>query len=69
MFKRCIALLLLAGALLPGTAIRLSFLAVVLAVYLPLAWLGLLTAEERESVRGIMRGSDAGVDGSSRQAA
>ncbi|HMA25555.1 MAG TPA: lipid II flippase MurJ, partial [Gemmatimonadaceae bacterium] len=60
---------LLAGALLPGTAARLSFLAVVLAVYLPVAWLGLITAEERESVRGIMRGTVAGVDGSSRQAA
>ena len=60
---------LLAGALLPGTAARLSFLAVVLAIYLPIAWLGLITAEERASVRGIMRGSVAGVDGSSRQAA
>jgi len=60
---------LLAGALLPGTAARLSFLAAVLSVYLPVAWLGLITPEERESVRGVMRGSVAGVEGSSRQAA
>jgi O-antigen/teichoic acid export membrane protein len=60
---------LLAGALLPGTASRLSFLAVVLVIYLPVAWLGLITAEERESVRGLMRGSLASVDGTSRRAA
>lgn len=60
---------LLVGALLPGTAARLSFLALVLAVYLPVAWLGLITAEERESVRGVMRGSVVGVDETSRQAA
>jgi O-antigen/teichoic acid export membrane protein len=60
---------LLAGALVPGTAMRLSFLALVLTVYLPVAWFGLITAEERESIRGIMRGSVAGLDETSRQIA
>lgn len=60
---------LLTGALVPGTAMRLSFLALVLTVYLPVAWFGLITAEERESIRGIMRGSVAGLDETSRQIA
>jgi O-antigen/teichoic acid export membrane protein len=60
---------LLVGALLPGTLTRVGFVVVSLAVYLPMAWYGLITPDERQSVRDMMRGSLATIGESSRQAA
>ena len=42
---------------------------IALAVYIPLAWYGLITAEERQSVRDIVRGSLSTLEESTRQAA
>jgi O-antigen/teichoic acid export membrane protein len=60
---------LLVGALLPTSASRLAYIFVAAAVYLPLAWFGLVTPGERQAARRIMRRSMTPIDDSSRQAA
>jgi len=60
---------LLVGALLPGTVPRMAYLFACGAAYLPIAWFGLVTANERQAVRRIMRRSMTTIDDSSRQAA
>lgn len=63
------SVVLLVGALLPSTMTRVAYLSACAAVYLPVAWFGLVTENERQAVRRIMRRSMTTIDDSSRQAA
>jgi O-antigen/teichoic acid export membrane protein len=63
------ALALAVGALLPGTTARIAYVFAAGAVYLPVAWFGLITPSERQAVRRIMRRSVSTIDDPSRQAA
>jgi O-antigen/teichoic acid export membrane protein len=62
-------LALLVGALLPGTVPRVAYVFACAAVYLPVAWFGLVTAGERDAVRRMLRRSMTTIDDPSRQAA
>jgi O-antigen/teichoic acid export membrane protein len=62
-------LALLVGALLPGTVPRVAYVFACAAVYLPVAWFGLVTAGERDTVRRMLRRSMTTIDDPSRQAA
>jgi hypothetical protein len=61
--------LLLVGALLPGTVARVAYVFACAAVYLPVAWFGLVTAGERDAVRRLLHRSLTTIDDPSRQAA
>jgi O-antigen/teichoic acid export membrane protein len=63
------ALALLVGALLPGTAARIAYVFASAAVYLPVAWFGLVTPSERQALRRILRRPVRAIDDPSRQAA
>jgi hypothetical protein len=62
-------LALLVGAMLPGTMARIAYVFAAAAVYLPVAWFGLITPSERQAVRRLMRRSMPTIDDPSRQAA
>jgi O-antigen/teichoic acid export membrane protein len=61
-------LALLIGALLPSATARIAYLFAAAAIYLPIAWFGLVTASERQAVRRLTRRSIT-MDDPSRQAA
>jgi O-antigen/teichoic acid export membrane protein len=63
------ALALLVGAMLPSTAARIAYVFAAAAVYLPVAWFGLVTPSERRAVWRIMRRSVGTIDDPTRQAA
>jgi len=60
---------LVVGALLHGTAVRIAYVFAAAAVYLPVAWFGLVTSSERQAVRRVMRRSLTTIDDPPRQAA
>lgn len=63
------AMALLVGALIPATAARIAYVFAAAAVYVPVAWLGLLTPSERDTMRRLMRRSVSTIEDPSRQAA
>jgi O-antigen/teichoic acid export membrane protein len=63
------AFALLVGAMLPGTAARIAYVFAAAAVYLPVAWFGLVTPSERRAVWRIVRRSVGTIDDPTRQAA
>jgi O-antigen/teichoic acid export membrane protein len=63
------AFALLVGAMLPSTAARIAYVFAAAAVYLPVAWFGLVTPSERRAVWRIMRRSVGTIDDPTRQAA
>jgi O-antigen/teichoic acid export membrane protein len=63
------ALALFVGARLSGTPARIAYVFAAAAVYLPVAWFGLVTPSERQAVRRLMRRSVGAIDDPSRQAA
>ena len=62
-------LALLVGAVLQSSAARIAYVFAAAAVYLPVAWFGLVTQGERRAVRGLLRRSMTPIDDPSRQVA
>ena len=60
---------LVAGALCPTTTVRIIYVVVALAGYLPIAWMRLMTVQERSTVLRLLRRTVPSVDEPPRQAA
>jgi O-antigen/teichoic acid export membrane protein len=64
-----IASALVAGALCPTTTVRIIYVVVALAGYLPIAWMRLMTVQERSAMVRLLRRAVPSVDEPPRQAA